>query len=150
MYFYPLWLTLYGLYLQVMLTWTCRGGISVSRFPLSINAASVIISVQRYHFVRLAHLLPQRACLSLSPPLFLILSLSYGGRDENGCLIMQRGQPIKGPGPSDLRAYSEHSWRERERSGREEEREEREIGWGLIAVWRGSPLIHLPPVSFHQ
>ena len=43
---------------------------------------------------------------------------------------MQRGQPIKGPGPSDLRAYSEHSWREREREGdgeRERERERREI-----------------------
>lgn len=68
--------------------------------------------------------------VSVSPPLslFLILSLSYGGRDENGCLIMQRGQPIKGPGPSDLRAYSEHSWREREREGDgERERERREI-----------------------
>lgn len=36
---------------------------------------------------------------------------------------MQRGQPIKGPGPSDLRAYSEHSWREREREGDGERRE---------------------------
>lgn len=37
---------------------------------------------------------------------------------------MQRGQPIKGPGPSDLRAYSEHSWRERVReSDRGKERD---------------------------
>lgn len=69
--------------------------------------------------------------VSVSPPcsLLLILSHSYGGRDENGCLIMQRGQPIKGPGLSDLKAYSEHSWREQEREG------DREMGWGLIVVW---------------
>lgn len=47
--------------------------------------------------------------------LFLILSLSSGGRDENGCLIMQRGQPIKGLGLSDLRAFSEHSWKDMQR-----------------------------------
>lgn len=64
-----------------------------------------------------AHLPPLSVCLSLS--LSLILSLSYGGRDENGCLIMQRGQQIKAPGPSDLRAYSEHSWREKEMRGKE-------------------------------
>lgn len=94
--------------------------------------------------------------VSVSSPLtrFLILSLSYGGCGENGCLIMQRGQPIKGPRPSDLKAYSEHSWRERERNGdswgeRASDRES-ESETGLIAVWRGSPLIHLPLVSFHQ
>lgn len=32
------------------------------------------------------------------PTLLLILSHSCGGRDENDCLIMQRGQPIKGLG----------------------------------------------------
>lgn len=64
---------------------------------------------------------------------------------------MQRGQPIKGPEPGDLKAYSEHSWREREREGerKNERATEREMGWGLIAVCHRPALIHLPLVSFH-
>lgn len=88
--------------------------------------------------------------VSVSPPcsLLLILSHSYGGRDENGCLIMQRGQPIKGPGLSDLKAYSEHSWREQEREG-DTERERDGLGFDCCMA-RRSHLIHLPLVLFQQ
>lgn len=107
-----------------------------SRSPLI--CMPVIVSMERCHFVVLALLLYQ--CVCFSPrSLLLILSHSYRGRDENGCLIMQRGQPIKGPGPSDLKAHSEHSWRERKREGDSRGRET-EMGWGLIAVWRAGHL----------
>lgn len=76
---------------------------------------------------------PLSASVSPSLSLFLFLSLFYGGRDENGCLIMQRGQPIKGPGPGDLKAYSEHSWRERERGVRGRTRELQRERWA--GVW---------------
>lgn len=75
---------------------------------------------------------PLSASVSPSLSLFFFLSLFYGGRDENGCLIMQRGQPIKGPRPGDLKAYSEHSWRERERGGeRKNERATERDGLGF-------------------
>lgn len=81
--------------------------------------------------------------VSVSPPcsLLLILSHSYGGRDENGCLIMQRGQPIKGPEPSDLKAYSEHSWRERERE-REGDGGERGRRVGVWLLYGGQVTSH--------
>lgn len=51
---------------------------------------------QRHFFPPM--LLDQRVRVSRPRSLLLILSHSCGGRDENDCLIMQRGQPIKGPG----------------------------------------------------
>lgn len=72
--------------------------------PLLIQM-SIIISVEVFQAVELDH--HSDRCDSLSPFTFLFsLSLSHGGRDENGCLITQRGQPIKGLRPSDLKALS--------------------------------------------
>lgn len=89
--------------------------------------------------------------VSVSPPrsLLFILSHSYGGRDENGCLIMQRGQPIKGPRLSDLKAYSEHSWGSRRGGVTERERERDGLGFDCCMT-RRSLLIHLPLVLFQQ
>lgn len=70
--------------------------------------------------------------------LLLILSRSYGRRDENGCLIMQRGQPIKGPGAEWFRGLF-RAQLEGERKGGWPEKG---VGsWGLIAVWCAGHLL---------
>lgn len=60
-------------------------------------SAPVVVGVMFFVFF-LPVLLYQSVRVSRSRSLLLILSHSCGGRDENDCLIMQRGQPIKGPG----------------------------------------------------
>lgn len=70
-------------------------------------------NVYHHHLRRDAILLCLLASfISVPRSVLVFLSHSYGGRDENGCLIMQRGQPIKGPRLSDLKAHSRHSWRD--------------------------------------
>lgn len=65
--------------------------------PSPLIRMLVVINVERCHFccARSSFIGVSVSCCR---SLLLILSRSYGGRDENGCLIMQRGQPIKGPG----------------------------------------------------
>lgn len=105
--------------------------------PSPLNRMLVIINVERCHFC-CARSPPLSVSMSHCCSLLLILSWSYGGRDENGCLIMQRGQPIKGPGAEWFRGLF-RAQLEGERKGGWPEKG---VGaWGLIAVWCAGHLL---------
>lgn len=83
-----------------MIRFSMFNWVGTFRLVLQLHGSLVLSPSRRRRnvFFFLPAFLYQSVRVSRSRSLLLILSHSCGGRDENDCLIMQRGQPIKGPG----------------------------------------------------